>query len=103
MIDTYRKLLDLLTAAERRKFYLLLVLVVVMGLVEMLRSPRSCRSCSCSRPGRRRTNGTISPVYAGLGFTNPTPSWSSSPSASRLPDRRVVFRALTAYAVYRFT
>ena len=42
MIETYRKLLDLLSPRERRSFYLLLGMIVVMGLVQMLRWPRSC-------------------------------------------------------------
>ncbi|MEO0678776.1 MAG: ABC transporter ATP-binding protein, partial [Pseudomonadota bacterium] len=36
MLDAYRKLMDLLDARERRRFWLLMVLLVVMGLANML-------------------------------------------------------------------
>ncbi|MEO0678811.1 MAG: ABC transporter ATP-binding protein [Pseudomonadota bacterium] len=36
MLDAYRKLMDLLDARERRRFWLLMVLLVLMGLVNML-------------------------------------------------------------------
>ena len=36
MFDTYRKLLDLLAPRERRRFYLLLVMIVGMGILQML-------------------------------------------------------------------
>ena len=36
VIETYRKLLDLLTPRERRNFYILLVMIVLMGIFQML-------------------------------------------------------------------
>ena len=36
MFETFRKLLDLLTPAERRRGYLLMVLIVLEGLVQMV-------------------------------------------------------------------
>ena len=36
MTDTYRKLFDLLTRQERRRFFLLLGMIIVMGFVEMI-------------------------------------------------------------------
>ena len=36
MFETFRKLLDLLTPSERRRFYLLLGMIMVMGLAEMV-------------------------------------------------------------------
>lgn len=36
MLDAYRKLMDLLDARERRRFWLLMGLLVLMGLVNML-------------------------------------------------------------------
>ena len=36
MLETYRKLLGLLTPSERRRFFLVLGIVLVMGFVEMI-------------------------------------------------------------------
>jgi ABC-type multidrug transport system fused ATPase/permease subunit len=36
VISTYRKLLDLMSVRERRTFYLLMVVIVVMGIAEMM-------------------------------------------------------------------
>ena len=105
MFDTYRKLLDLLTPRERRTFYLLLVMIVVMGLFQMLTVASILPLMFVlQHPAIVETNTTLSRIYTGLGFTSPRGFMVALASAVFfLVIFGMVFKAVTAYATYRFS
>ena len=71
MIETYRKLLDLLTPRERRSFYVLLVMIVVMGIFQMLTVASILPLMFVlQHPAIVETSPTLSWIYASLGFTS---------------------------------
>ena len=104
MIQTYRKLLDLLAPRERRKFYLLLAMIVVMGLLQMLTVASILPLMFVlQRPAVVETNATLSWIYAALGFTSHQSFMLALASAVfALVIFGMVFKAVTAYATYRF-
>ena len=73
MLETYRKILDLLTARERRRFYLLLGLIMLMGVAQMvgvasilpflavLAKPETVRATRIS-PSSTRSSASPSPA-----------------------------------------
>ncbi len=70
MITLYRKLFDLLDARERRRFWLLLGLIVVMGLVDMIGVAAILPFLSVlADPGVIESNRHLAALYHGLGFS----------------------------------
>ncbi len=105
MIETYRKLLDLLTPRERRQFGWLLVLIVLMGAVQML-SIASILPLMfvLRRPDVIDTSPLLAPVYRGLGFQSHQGFMIALAGAVFfLVVFGMVFKALVSYATYRFT
>ena len=71
MIDTYRKLFDLLTRHERRRFFLLLGMVVVMGFVEMMGVASILPFLAVvADPSLVQRNQYMSALYDWLGLTD---------------------------------
>lgn len=105
MFDTYRKLLDLLTPRERRTFYLLLVMIVIMGFFQMLTVASILPLMFVlSHPAVIDDGGTVSRLYAGLGFTSHQSFMVALASfVFFLVIFGMVFKAVTAYATYRFS
>ena len=105
MIQTYRKLLDLLTPRERRKFYLLLAMIVVMGLLQMLTVASILPLMFVlQHPAVVETSPSLSRVYSGLGFTSHQNFMLALALAVFfLVIFGMVFKAVTAYATYRFS
>ena len=72
MIETYRKLLDLLSPRERRQFYVLLVMIVLMGIFQMLTVASILPLMFVlQHPDIVDDGGTVSRLYTSLGFTSP--------------------------------
>ncbi len=105
MFETYRKLLDLLTPRERRTFYLLLAMIVVMGFFQMLTVASILPLMFVlQHPDIVDDGGTVSRIYTGLGFTSHQSFMVTLASAVFfLVIFGMVFKAVTAYATYRFS
>ena len=105
MIETYRKLLDLLTPRERRKFYLLLAMIVVMGILQMLTVASILPLMFVlQHPAVIETNALLSRLYSALGFTSHQGFMLALASGVFVfVIFGMVFKAVTAYATYRFT
>ena len=105
VIETYRKLLDLLTPRERRKFYLLLVMIVVMGILQMLTVASILPLMFVlQHPAVIETNALLSRIYSALGFTSHQGFMLALASGVFVfVIFGMVFKAVTAYATYRFT
>ena len=72
MLETYRKILDLLTARERRRFYLLLGLVMLMGVAQMVGVASILPFLAVlARPETVTGNSHLAQLNALLGFTEP--------------------------------
>ncbi len=70
MLETYRKLLDLLTPRERRRFYVLMVLILCMGFAQSIGVAALLPFLAVlANPEVIRTNETLAAVYAFFGFT----------------------------------
>ena len=70
MVETYRKLLDLLTPRERRRFHLLLVLILCMGFAQSIGVASLLPFLAVlAEPEVIRTNEHLAAVYTYLGFT----------------------------------
>lgn len=105
MIQTYRKLLDLLSPQERRKFYLLLGMIMVMGIFQMLTVASILPLMFVlQHPAVIETSPTLSWIYASLGFTSPRAFMLAlASSVFFLVIFGMAFKAVTAYATYRFS
>ena len=69
MIETYRKLLDLLSPRERRNFYILLVMIVLMGIFQMLTVASILPLMFVlQHPAIIETSPSLSWLYSSLGF-----------------------------------
>ena len=104
VIETYRKLLDLLTPRERRIFYLLIGMIVVMGLVEMLGVASILPLMFVlRRPEVIETNAWLSWIYHGLGFSSHQGFMVFLALAVfGIVVFGMVFKAVTSYATYHF-
>ena len=105
MLETYRKLLDLLTARERRRFYLLLGLIMLMGVAQMVGVASILPFLAVlANPEMVETNAHLAALYAALRL-------------HRAPHRFLMFlggavfvilvlaslfKAVTQYAIFRF-
>ena len=105
MFDTYRKLLDLLAPRERRRFYLLLVMIVVMGIVQMLTVASILPLMFVlQHPAVIETNDLLSRSIRPLGFTSHQSfTLALAFGVFVFVIFGMVFKAVTAYATYRFT
>jgi ABC-type multidrug transport system fused ATPase/permease subunit len=105
MLDSYRKLLQLLTPRERRSFYLLLVMIVVMGLVETVGVASIMPFMyMLADPSVLERHALLGRVYAGLDFTDPHSFMLFFGFAVFvIVVGGLIFKAGTLYAVYRFT
>jgi ABC-type multidrug transport system fused ATPase/permease subunit len=105
MIETFRKLRDLLSARERKRSYLLLGMIVVSGLVEMITiSAMFPFLAIVARPSVVETNATLSAIYAFLGFTEPRHFLVFAGVAVFLVIVvGLIFATVTQYAIYRFS
>jgi len=105
VIETYRKLLDLLAPRERRKFYLLLVMIVGMGIFQMLTVASILPLMFVlQHPAVIETNALLSKVYSALGFTSHQSfTLALAFGVFVFVIFGMVFKAVTAYATYRFT
>jgi ABC-type multidrug transport system fused ATPase/permease subunit len=71
MRDTYRKLFDLLTGQERRRFFLLLAMIIVMALVDMAGVASILPFLAVvSDPTMIHKNAYLAAAYDWLGITN---------------------------------
>lgn len=104
MIETYRKLLDLLTPGERRHFYLLIVMIMAMGVVQMLSIAAILPLMYVlRRPEVIETNGILSWFYTTLHFPSHQAFMIGLAGGVFLfVIFGMVFKAGTAYATYRF-
>ena len=105
MIETYRKLLDLLSPRERRNFYILLVMIVLMGIFQMLTVASILPLMFVlQHPAIVETSPSLSWLYSSLGFTSHRGFMLALASAVFfLVIFGMVFKAVTAYATYRFS
>ena len=105
VIATYRKLLDLLSPRERRNFYILLVMIVLMGIFQMLTVASILPLMFVlQHPAIVETSPSLSWLYSSLGFTSHRGFMLALASAVFfLVIFGMVFKAVTAYATYRFS
>ena len=105
MIETYRKLLDFLSPRERRNFFILLVMIVLMGIFQMLTVASILPLMFVlQHPGIIDDGGTISQLYTNLGFTSHQSFMVALATfVFFLVIFGMVFKAVTAYATYRFS
>jgi ABC-type multidrug transport system fused ATPase/permease subunit len=105
MLQTFAKFLDLMTPHERRRFYLLLVVIVVMGIVEMVSVASVLPFLAVlSNPEVIETNRHLAMVYHGLGFTDHRSFLVFLGIAVfLLVVAGLLFSTVTQYAIYRFT
>jgi ABC-type multidrug transport system fused ATPase/permease subunit len=104
LLTTYRRLLDLLDARERRRFALLMAMVLVMGLIDMAGVASIIPFLGVlSNPGMVETSPYLAPLYDRLGFTD-THSFLLLLGAVTfaLVVFGQLFKALTMYAIVRF-
>lgn len=105
MFESYRKLLELLTAKERRRFYLLFGMMIISGLVEMFTIAAMFPFLAVvARPSVLETNEKLAGIYHFLGFQ----STQSFLAFAGLGVFCVIFfgllfATLTQYAIYRYT
>lgn len=72
MVETFRKLLDLLTPAERRRSYLLVVLIFFEGLTQLIGIASILPFLAVlANPGVIETNHRLNALYTWLGFETP--------------------------------
>ena len=104
MIATYRKLLDLLTARERRQFYALIVMIMVMGVLQMLTIASILPLMFVLRkPEVIDTNAMLSWAYRTFGFQSHQGFMVAlAGGVFAFIVFGMVFKALTSYANYRF-
>jgi ABC-type multidrug transport system fused ATPase/permease subunit len=104
VIETYRKLLDLLAPRERRNFRILLAMIVVMGIFQMLTVASILPLMFVlQHPAIIETSPSLSWIYSTFGFTSHQRFMLALASGVFfLVIFGMVFKAVTAYATYRF-
>jgi ABC-type multidrug transport system fused ATPase/permease subunit len=105
MLQTFTKFLDLMTPPEHRRFYLLLAMIVVMGVVEMVSVASVFPFLAVlADPQVIETNRHLAMVYDGLGFTDHR--WFLiflGVAVFVLVVTGLLFSTVTQYAIFRFT
>jgi len=104
MFETFRKLLELLTPSERRRGYLLVVLILFEGVVQMVGIASILPFLAVlANPGVVESNGRLHAIYAGLGFESPHRFLMFlGICIFCLVFFGLLLRTLTHYATYRF-
>jgi ABC-type multidrug transport system fused ATPase/permease subunit len=105
MFDTYRKLLDLLNPGEKRRFYLLLGMIMVMSVFEMISVASIVPFLAVlARPEIIETNTYLAAVYDWLGFESAQGFMIFlGICVFVLVVVGLLFSTLTQYTIYRFT
>ncbi|TDY02675.1 ABC transporter ATP-binding protein [Thiohalophilus thiocyanatoxydans] len=105
MLDTYRKIRDLLDARERRNAVLLFGMMLVMGLLDVIGVASIMPFISVvSNPEVVETNLYLNAVYTSLGFTSTdTFLLFLGGVVFVLVVGSLIFKALTHWAMARFT
>jgi len=104
MFETFRKLLDLLTPSERRRCYLLVVLILIEGVVQMVAIASILPFLAVlANPAVIETSDRLNALYTGLGFATPHRFLVFLGGAIFcLVFFGLLFRTFTHYAIYRF-
>ena len=105
MLQTFAKFLDLMTPPERRRFYLLLAMIGVMGVVEMVSVASVLPFLAVlSNPEVIETNRRLATVFAWLGFADHRSFLIFlGVAVFALVVLGLLFSTVTQYAIYRFT
>lgn len=105
MVEFYQKLLDVLNPYERRRFFLLLVMILVMGLVEVLGVASIVPFMYVvADPEAVAKNAYLAQAYAWLGFEDPQAFMIFlGLGVFGIVVFGLLFKAFTQYAIYRFT
>lgn len=105
MLETYRKIRDILDARERRNAVLLFGMMLIMGLLEAIGVASVMPFISVvSNPESVETNQHLNILYTGLGFTSTDSFLLFLGSAVFvLVVGSLAFKALTYWAMARFT
>ena len=104
MIATFRKLIELMTPQERRRFYLLLVLIMGMGIAEMLSVAAILPFLAVvARPGIAEGTGRLAQFYDWVGFASREQFLVFlGGSVFALVVVGLLYSTLTQYAIFRF-
>jgi ABC-type multidrug transport system fused ATPase/permease subunit len=104
MFQTFEKLRDLLTARERRRFYLLFGMMILSGLVEMFTiSAMFPFLAIVARPEVVETNPTLAWIYDFFGFTSLNGFLIfAGIGVFAVVVLGLLFATLTQYAIFRF-
>ena len=104
MLTPLRKLFDLLDARERRRFWLIAGLVLVMGFANMVGIAALAPFLAVlADPETIRTNDWLAAVYDGLGFTDRQDFLVALGAGAVIVFlMSVAIRAGTVYALFRF-
>ena len=105
MIQTFRKMIDLLTPQEKRRLYMLLGLIMVAGLAEMISVAAILPFMAVlSRPEMLESHERIMSVYHGLNFSSPQSFMIFLGIAVFcLVVFGLLFSTVTQYAIYRYS
>lgn len=104
MLNVMRKLMALLDARERRRFWTLLALVIAMGVANMIGIAAIIPFLSIlADPGLIETNAWLSTAYAIMGFTDKQSfMFALGGGVFAVYMGAIMLRAGTAYALFRF-
>jgi len=104
MLATYRKLIDLMTPAGRRRFYLLLGLIALMGLAEMISVASILPFLAVvANPDILEGEGRVAHIYAALDFSSRDRFMVFlGVGVFVLVVFGLLFSTLTQYAIFRF-
>jgi ABC-type multidrug transport system fused ATPase/permease subunit len=105
MIDMYRKILSLLSRSERRRLYLLLSLLIIRGPVEVVGIVSIMPFLAvAANPEIIENNAFLAAAFDALGFSSTTAFLQALGVAVMLILlTRIIFEALTRYAIIRFS
>jgi ABC-type multidrug transport system fused ATPase/permease subunit len=105
MIEFYRKVLSFLDPQERRRVFLLFGMILVMGLIEVMGVASIVPFMYVmTDPGIVETNPYLARAYHGLGFTETRDFMLFlGIVVFLLVVFGLLFKALTQYAIYRFS
>jgi ATP-binding cassette, subfamily B, bacterial PglK len=105
MLATYRKLLDLMTPPERRRFWGILGLIMFSGLAEMLSVASILPFIAVlSNPAMLEQDGRIAAIYHALDFeTRDGFLIFLGSTVFAIVVLGLLFSTLTHYVIYRFT
>jgi ABC-type multidrug transport system fused ATPase/permease subunit len=104
MIDTLKKLRELLTVRERRRFYLLFGMMMLSALVEVVTiSVMFPFLAVVARPSVVDTNPTLAAIYQGLGFqSHESFLIFAGAGVFAIVVGGLIFATVTNYAIYHF-